>query len=987
MGKLVVFKISEGNFEQGFPITLQIGEDGEPAFAEMTRKLPPAPLIPELYSRWINRYRQLGGMNTRIHIPDSQMTNISREEDWQECLQLSQMLRDRLNDWLRHPACLDLRELVIAEIQRHEPVRVLLQTQDWQLRRLPWHLWDLFERYPKAEIALSVLDYKRFSRNEQSLQDPVSILAILGANGGIDVECDRHLLSNLPQADIYWLIQPTIQQLNDYLWQSSWDILFFAGHSSTCLTHPEISEPLGRLHLNSQETLTLTQLKSGLIKAVERGLKLAIFNSCNGLGLAEELAEVQIPQVIVMREPVPDRVAQEFIRYFLTEFSIGIGLYEAVRNARDRLQGLEHQFPCATWLPVICQNPAFPPLTWNFSSQSFPDYSLETPPASPVLNYPLREISTQEQRRRQILVNKVKNYWVKGVLETSLHGRALIELGLEERLEEIEHPWGLLWESCDLPRQTLPKGVKAIEKFDELGLGRSLLILGEPGSGKTTTLLELARDLIERAETEKNHPIPVVFNLSSWASKKPSLSDWLIRELYSKYQVPAEIGRNWVEDQQLLLLLDGLDEVSPNSRQSCVEAINQFLQSHGQTEIVVCSRIADYRKLPTKIRLMAAIYLQPLTGEQIQQYLQNAGVELSGLKDALNTDKTLLKLAQSPLMLSIMTLAYQGNAIATLPQGNYKAHRQHLFNAYIERMFNRKGSHSTYSKIQTKQWLIQLAKWLKRDSQTVFLIERIQPNYLANRLQKTVYAFSVALLGGIIAALGIGLSIGHIAGGQVGLISGLVLGLGGGLSGGIILISVLPQIEPVEKLKWSWKKARITLIPGLQVGLIAGGIYALGVGLLFHFIYKQNLSAKDLLSFWISGLNLGVMFILLRGLTGGDIEARTVPNQGIWMSLKNAAFFAIVGIITLSVLATLVGHPTLFGAIAGLMIGLFSPGTVACLQHFVLRSVLYYYGYTPWNYARFLDYATGLIFLQKVGGGYIFIHRLLLEHFAQMTSE
>jgi hypothetical protein len=52
--------------------------------------------------------------------------------------------------------------------------------------------------------------------------------------------------------------------------------------------------------------------------------------------------------------------------------------------------------------------------------------------------------------------------------------------------------------------------------------------------------------------------------------------------------------------------------------------------------------------------------------------------------------------------------------------------------------------------------------------------------------------------------------------------------------------------------------------------------------------------------------------------------------------------------------------------------------------HFTLRCILWRSGYIPWNYARFLDYASDRIFLQKVGGGYVFIHRLLLEHFARM---
>jgi ABC-type uncharacterized transport system ATPase subunit len=74
-----------------------------------------------------------------------------------------------------------------------------------------------------------------------------------------------------------------------------------------------------------------------------------------------------------------------------------------------------------------------------------------------------------------------------------------------------------------------------------------------------------------------------------------------------------------------------------------------------------------------------------------------------------------------------------------------------------------------------------------------------------------------------------------------------------------------------------------------------------------------------------------------------------------------------------------------FGLIVGLIVGLI--GGKACIQHFILRLILYTNGYIPWNYARFLDYAAERIFLQKVGGGYIFIHRLLLEHFAQMELE
>ena len=94
-------------------------------------------------------------------------------------------------------------------------------------------------------------------------------------------------------------------------------------------------------------------------------MKQAIFNSCDGLGLAQQLQDLHIPQVIVMREPVPDVVAQEFLKHFLSEFSSGQSLYAAMRLARERLQGLEEEYPCATWLPTICQNPAESSMIWS----------------------------------------------------------------------------------------------------------------------------------------------------------------------------------------------------------------------------------------------------------------------------------------------------------------------------------------------------------------------------------------------------------------------------------------------------------------------------------------------------------------------------------------------------------------------------------------------------------------------------------------------
>ncbi len=123
------------------------------------------------------------------------------------------------------------------------------------------------------------------------------------------------------------------------------------------------------------------------------------------------------------------------------------------------------------------------------------------------------------------------------------------------------------------------------------------------------------------------------------------------------------------------------------------------------------------------------------------------------------------------------------------------------------------------------------------------------------------------------------------------------------------------------------------------------------------------------------------------------MKTKATPNQGVWQSGRN-------GVICMSIFglsAGLIGglsfgliYGPLLGLIYGLLAGLIGGSTAGLIwggglpfiQHFALRFVLYRNGYLPWNLVRFLDYAAERIFLRKVGGGYIFVHRTLMEHFA-----
>ncbi len=364
MSKLVVFSLLGGDLNQGFPVvTVQLWHNNQ--FFKITGSLPAVPELSELYRRWQLLYEavhQRLGSNQRIKVHSQDITNISVNDFNQVCHQL----QAHINAWLKSESFQNIEQKLRTLLSRDDEIRVIIETNIALLHRLPWHLWNFFEDYPKAELALSNHEYASVQLVQKSSTDRVNILAILGNSFGIDIDKDRSWLQSLTDTQTKFLVEPTRKELDEQLWNQNWDILFFAGHSASH-TNGEI----GEIYINQTESLTIPQLKNALKTAITRGLKLAIFNSCDGIGLARNLADLNIPQMIVMREGVPDLVAQEFLKNFLVAFAGGKPFYLAVREARERLQGLENDFPCASWLPVICQNPTFETLTWQ-EMKNFP---------------------------------------------------------------------------------------------------------------------------------------------------------------------------------------------------------------------------------------------------------------------------------------------------------------------------------------------------------------------------------------------------------------------------------------------------------------------------------------------------------------------------------------------------------------------------------------------------------------------------------------
>lgn len=503
---------------------------------------------------------------------------------------------------------------------------------------------------------------------------------------------------------------------------------------------------------------------------------------------------------------------------------------------------------------------------------------------------------------RQQMIDNVRRFWIDGVLDNSLHGAVLMQLGLQAQPESVSRPWDVKIRR-DGEDRTLNNDTRIMDVFDYSG--GTLLILGEPGSGKTTLLLELTRDLLDRAETQSDYRVPVIFNLSSWAKEQTSLEDWLVDELNVKYQMARGVAQQWVAQRSLLLLLDGLDEVSEAVREDCVSEINAYRHQHPDVPMVVCSRSADYQALSQRLDLHDAVMIDPLDDAQIDSYLASFGDAMNGLRHQMSTDRRLRALAETPLTLSIMTLAYQGVDTATLPEdASLDVQRRHLLNTYIDTMFERHSKSKDQQPEAVMQYLSWLAGRMVERRQTLFHIENLQWDWLETRFEQSINK--------LLSRTAYGTVIGAIAGGLAMMVGVLLMT--------IFLGQDLEVYQGAVGYQYGLHALLIYTGIGSLVGILAGGI-PFGLTGLIAFI-GDRLSVKgqaktyrartavltvgiSLVSSFIGGLILILLVMLTRG---GEIDTYArhfyeIGQQTHWMNNFEAVFYYL----EISMLMGLVG--------------------------------------------------------------------------------
>ena len=315
-----------------------------------------------------------------------------------------------------------------------------------------------------------------------------------------------------------------------------------------------------------------------------------------------------------------------------------------------------------------------------------------------------------------------------------------------------------------------------------------MAILGEAGTGKTYKLLQLARELIEHAPDDPAERIPVVFNLSSWAdwaSREESMHDWLIAQLKSFYGRSDKLARFWVGSGQLVLLLDGLDEITAGGvepgplgkevaeeskacRRKCLDELNYYISATG-AEVALCCRADEYDALGVTLDLRrddATVEVLPLTDDDVRNSLRDAGPKLKSLREAVETDPELREMARTPFLLKAMATVYRqtpeltARAIIESGRGDEGARRLELMDKYVKALptlAKKKYAASTsraaepglltrYELKDIKFYLSNIAEKMQQGDSRLFFVDQLQPNRIwLNESGRRLYLALVSL--------------------------------------------------------------------------------------------------------------------------------------------------------------------------------------------------------------------------------------------------
>jgi hypothetical protein len=359
----IIINLGSGQLETGFDsVNVRLQAAGKILW-EDTCSLNPAPELQQLLQEWQLLYQaivQLMGENlsslaSTVTFDDAAITNVST----QDLSQLHEQFRHKLNLWLAKSDFNRIEKKLRTWLPDSDRITVTILAEQQNIWQLPWYLWNFFDDYPQAIDLFSKQRAVDVTRQKPKRNGQVNIMAVFGEDPALQLQHDREdLQSILGTKHIEFIKNPSAATISANLTRElGCDIFWFGGHGDSTAEE-------GIIYLDHKTPLEISVLKQSFQTAVDRGLQIAVFNCCRGLGLADQLIDVNIPYIIVMRVEIPNFLAKQFLKDLLIQYRQGADFAQAFKFARHQLS-LISPVKFANWLPILFHNPLSKSVTWQ----------------------------------------------------------------------------------------------------------------------------------------------------------------------------------------------------------------------------------------------------------------------------------------------------------------------------------------------------------------------------------------------------------------------------------------------------------------------------------------------------------------------------------------------------------------------------------------------------------------------------------------------
>ncbi len=515
-----------------------------------------------------------------------------------------------------------------------------------------------------------------------------------------------------------------------------------------------------------------------------------------------------------------------------------------------------------------------------------------------------------------------------------------------------------------------------------------LLIVGAPGAGKTTLLLQLELSLLD---AEKD-VLPVVLNLAAWNSRYGTLETWLENIFPSELGINTGFAKKIVRQFQLILLFDGLDEVSEKERKSCLDAIEVY-GANAKNCYAIASRIEEYKSIARDAPVYGQIEVGPLSIEQIEAELERIGYaqpEALPLLQAIRKDELLREIVKTPFYFNTLQFLFaRGIRLSDLnsPGDDVEAKKKAIISAFIKNELITREKDDFHPEL-AERWMSFFACQMKLQNIAVFELSSLQFSWNRSGSGR-FYFFGVWIVEGLITIPAFS------------LILTLMAGAAAMLAYSVFLIS---GVSLEQNFLGIFLKITAT---GLLLSLIIG-LFA-GIGSAIKNLKKEFfpiIKTKDHLTWsnkrFLKNIKTHILSIFFISAKGGIIFSMAYGSLSI---LLDGFYQGVINLI--SIIIIIIGCGLFFGLIIGLAVSFFEffednlisfevldkpyqrfKASIralhfSILQHWLLRYQLHRKGLLPLRLVHFLNDMTARHILESDGGAWRFRHRIIQDHFAE----